>query len=415
MREGRPAVTIETVRVLERIAALGAISEAPGLLTRRFATPALARAAETAAGWMEGASMETRLDEIGNVIGRYEASRPGAPALVLGSHLDTVRDAGRFDGALGVVCGIAAVERLVRDGVRLPFALEVVGFADEEGVRYGAAYLGSRAFVGSFDPAYLSLVDEDGIALREAVAAAGGDPDGISRCARDPADLVGYCEVHLEQGPRLESEGVPVGVVEAIVGRTRARAVLTGEAGHAGTVPMGLRRDALAGAAELVLEVERIARDEEGLVATVGELAVVPGAANVVPGRTVLALDVRHPRDDRRLVAVDAARAAAAAIAAARGLELEWEVVQETAAVATAAELTTVLAEAIGGLGLPVRRLVSGAGHDAAVMAAVTPACMLFVRCARGISHSPAESVSREDIAVALEVLDRFLRLLAAG
>lgn len=407
-------MTIEAERVLERILALGSISEEPGVLTRRFATPALVRAAETVAGWMEAASLAVRLDPIGNVIGRYEGSRPGASALVIGSHLDTVRDAGRFDGALGVVCGIAAVERLAGAGVRLPFAVEVVGFADEEGVRFGAAYLGSKAFAGSFDPAYLSLVDEDGIELGAAVAAAGGDPGAIARCGCDPAGLLGYCEVHLEQGPLLELEGLPVGVVEAIAGQTRARVTLSGEPGHAGTVPMELRRDALGGAAELVLKVERIARASEGLVATVGELTVSPGAANVVPGRTVLSLDVRHARDDRRLVAVEAARAAAHAIAAARRLELSWETVQETAAVATAAELTAVLAAAVDDLDLPVRRLVSGAGHDAAVMAAITPACMLFVRCAGGISHNPAEDVSGDDIAVALEALDGFLRRLAA-
>ncbi len=406
-------MTIGAGRVLGRIDALGAISEDSGLLRRRFATPALLRAGEAVAAWMEATSMTTHLDPIGNVVGRYEGAESGAPALVIGSHLDTVPDAGRFDGALGVVCGIAAVERLAAGGVRLPFALEVVGFADEEGVRYGAAYLGSRAFAGNFDPAFLNLVDDDGITMAGAVLAAGGDPGGISRCARDPRDLIGYCEVHMEQGPVLESEGLPVAVVEAIAGQTRTRVTLTGEAGHAGTVPMQLRRDALAGAAELVLEVERLARGSDGLVATVGELAASPGAANVVPGKAVLSLDVRHANDGRRLSAIDALRHAARKISAARGLELYWDTLEETGAVATAPELTDVLAAAIEGVGLPARRLVSGAGHDAAVMASIVPACMLFVRCADGVSHSPAEDVSEEDIAVALDVLDGFLRRLA--
>lgn len=408
-------MTVEARRALERIDALGAISEEPGRLTRRFATPALVQAAETVSAWMEAVSMTVQIDAIGNVVGRYSGSDPGAPALVLGSHLDTVCDAGRFDGALGVVCGIAAVERLAARGVRLPFAVEVVGFADEEGVRYGAAFLGSKALAGSFEPTYLALVDDDGTAMADAVTAAGGDPGGISRCARDPGDLLGYCEVHMEQGPVLEAEGLPVAVVEAIAGQTRARATLTGEAGHAGTVPMERRRDALAGAAQLVLEVERIGRGTEGLVATVGELAPSPGAANVVPGKAVLSVDVRHANDRQRLDATDAVRGAAHEIAAARGLELRWEIVQETGAVATAAALTEVLAAAVEDAGLPARRLVSGAGHDAAVMSSVTPACMLFVRCAGGISHSPAEDVSEEDVAVALDVLDRFLLRLAEG
>ena len=408
-------MTVEARRVLERIDALGAISEEPGRLTRRFATPALVQATETVAAWMEAASMTAYVDPIGNVVGRYEGSEPDAPALVLGSHLDTVRDAGRFDGALGVVCGLAAVERLAAGGVRLPFALEVVGFVDEEGVRYGAAYLGSKALAGSFDPSYLALVDDDGIAMADAVSAAGGDPDGISRCARDPGDLVGFCEVHMEQGPVLEDEGLPVAVVEAIAGQTRARVTLTGEAGHAGTVPMERRRDALAGAAELVLEVERVGRGTEGLVATVGELAPSPGAANVVPGEVMLSVDVRHSSDERRALATDAVRDAAREIAAARGLELRWETVQETGAVATTAALTDVLAAAIEDVGLPARRLVSGAGHDTAVMSSLTPTCMLFVRCAGGISHNPVEDVREEDVAVALDVLDGFLRRLAGG
>ena len=405
-------MTVEARRVLERIDALGAISEEPGRLTRRFATPALVQATETVSAWMEAASMTAHVDPIGNVVGRYEASEPGAPALVLGSHLDTVRDAGRFDGALGVLCGLAAVERLVAGGVRLPFALEVVGFADEEGVRYGAAFLGSTALAGSFDQSYLALVDDDGITMADALFAAGGDPGGIARCARHAGDLVGFCEVHMEQGPVLEDEGLPVAVVQAIAGQTRAQATLVGEAGHAGTVPMERRRDALAGAAELVLEVERVGRGTRGLVATVGELAPSPGAANVVPGKVVLSLDVRHSSDELRAIATDAIRGAAGEIAGARGLELRWETVQETGAVATAPALTDVLAAAIEDAGLPVRRLVSGAGHDTAVMSSLTSTCMLFVRCAGGISHNPAENVREEDVAVALDVLDGFLRRL---
>lgn len=402
-------------QLLARIDELAAVSEAEGSLTRRFATPALREAGELVAAWMGAAGMTTRRDAIGNVVGRLEGAVPDAPAVVLGSHLDTVPDAGRFDGALGVLAGIAVVERVVARGERLPFALEVVGFADEEGARFGTTYLGSSAFTGSFDEQVLARRDADGISLADAMRSVGDVPEAIASSARGPGELHAYLEVHIEQGPVLEDEGIPVGVVSAIAGQTRARITLVGAAGHAGTVPMGLRRDALAGAAELILAVEDVGRAAPGLVATVGQAEVDPGAGNVVPGRVSLSLDVRHPRDDARREALAEIRGRAEAVAGRRDLGVDWDVVLDVDAVATDPVLREALAGAIDELGLPVRELASGAGHDAAVIARIAPACVLFVRCLGGISHAPAESATGEDVAVAVDVVDRALRRLAEG
>ena len=376
----------DAATVLERCAALGEISE-QGFLLRRFGTDAMRRANELVGGWMREAGLEVRVDPLGNLIGRLG---DGDRTLMLGSHLDTVRDAGRYDGPLGVLVALAAVERL---GEPLPFAIEVVGFADEEGVRFGTAYLGSAAVAGRFQVEWLGLHDDDGVALAQLLEQ---DP---AAAARDPADLLGYVEVHIEQGPVLERLGEPVGVVTAIAGQSHATVRFAGEAGHAGTVPMDARRDALAAAAEWVLAVEAAGRP--GLVATVGRLEVDPGARNVIPGAATLTLDLRHPDDDERGAAVAALRGQAERIASARGMELEWEDAGWEA-VAMDERLTALLGE-----GLP--RLPSGAGHDAAMMASITPAAMLFVRCRGGISHNPAESVEEADVAVAIDVLERFL------
>ena len=295
--------------LLARADALAAVSEEPGRLTRRFATEALGRAGELVAGWMEEAGLAVRRDAAGNVLGRL--GEPEEPPLVLGSHLDTVPDAGRFDGPLGVLAGIAVAGRVQARG--LAPSLEVAAFADEEGARFGVPYLGSAAYAGVFEPAWLELVDDDGVTVAEAVRAAGGDPDGLVDVP-SPV-LAGYLEAHIEQGPVLEAEDLPVGVVSAIAGQTRAQVTLEGRAAHAGTTPMRARRDALAAASEIVLAVERCALDAEGLVATVGMLDVEPGATNVVPGRARLSVDVRHAHDDELGRGVAAIRRAVDAIA----------------------------------------------------------------------------------------------------
>jgi allantoate deiminase len=364
--------------VLERCTRLGEVSEEPGLLVRRYGTEAMRTAKALVGGWMREAGLQAREDAVGNLIGRRGSGR----ALMLGSHLDTVRDAGRYDGPLGVLVAVAAVERVPDPTV------EVVAFADEEGLRFGTAYLGSAAMAGRFDPAWPALRDADGIALADLL---GGDP---ATAARDPDELRGYAEVHIEQGPVLERLGEAVGVVTAIAGQCHAVVRFTGAAGHAGTVPMDARRDALAAAAEWVLAAEG--------VGTVGRLEVEPGARNVIPARATMTLDVRGAEDERRRAAVAGLRERAQAIAARRRVNLDWEHTGDVPAVAMDGRLATAFGVAT--------RLASGAGHDAAMMASITPAAMLFVRCRGGISHHPAESVEEADVAVAIDALERFLR-----
>ena len=399
--------------VMERCDILGKVSEEPDVLVRPYGSEALRQTNELVAGWMRAAGMTVRYDDFGNLVGRYEGLEEDGGTLVLGSHLDTVRDAGRYDGPLGVMVGLACVERLRERDERLPFAVEVVGFADEEGLRFGTTFLGSSVFAGSFDPGLLDLEDAEGMTLAEAVRYFGGNPDALADGGRDGDDLLGFCEVHIEQGPMLERLDLPVGVVTGIQGQSRISIGFVGEAGHAGTVPMVRRRDALCAAAEFVLAVEETARGEPGMVATVGHIAAHPGAGNVIPGEVNLSLDLRHGDNRVRERAVEDLRETARGIAAGRGGENRWQPRQESAAVPTDPGLTALLARAVADLGYRVERLPSGAGHDAAELAGIAPITMLFVRCPGGISHHPAESVSPGDVAAAIEATDRFLALVA--
>ena len=391
--------------VMERCDILGSYSEEPDCLTRPFASQAMRQVNEAVASWMHAAGMTVQQDKVGNLIGRYEASQAGAKTLLLGSHLDTVRDAGKYDGPLGVMIAIACVERLYARQERLPFAIEVLGFADEEGLRYHSAYIGSRAVAGTFDPEALHLTDSDGITMAEAIRAFGGDPDPLAlqtaRWHRD--ELLAYCEVHIEQGPVLEARNLPVAVVSAIAGQNRITVRFTGEAGHAGTVPMSLRHDALCAGAEFVLAVETVARSLPGLVATVGQVSVHPGASNVIPGQVTLSLDVRHQDDTVREQANRQLEERAREIGTTR----------HVSAVPCAPHLAELLSQAIEEIGYPTLSLPSGAGHDAATMSELTDIAMLFVRCRGGISHNPAESATVEDVEVAIKVLERFLHLLS--
>ncbi|MBS7544081.1 allantoate amidohydrolase [Ancylobacter oerskovii] len=395
--------------VEERLVALAAISDQPGALTRLYLGPAHRRATEQVAAWMRQAGMEARLDSVGNVVGRYAASSAGAPTLILGSHIDTVRNAGRFDGNLGVVAAIEVVRRLHAAKRRLAFAIEVVAFGDEEGVRFASALGGSRALAGRFDPALLEERDAEGVSRRAALAAFGCDPDRIAAEARDPAKVLGYVELHIEQGPVLEREGLAVAVVTAINGANRGRVTVTGESGHAGTVPMALRRDALAASAEMMLAVERLGRSEADLVATVGRLEIDHAAPNTVPGQVSFTLDVRAPDDAVRARAVAAIRAALEAIAATRGVSVHLDIGYEAPAALCDGGLQQRLAAAMARLGLPERRMPSGAGHDAMAFAGHIPFAMLFVRCRGGISHNPAEYAAPEDIETAMRVLADFI------
>lgn len=330
---------------------------------------------------MRGAGMEVREDAAFNLIGRLPSRNPRARCLVLGSHLDTVRNAGKYDGPLGVLLGIAVAERL--RGEALPFHLEVVGFSDEEGVRYQTTYLGSRGMCGMLRKADLSRIEEK----------------GLEKARRPRREFLAYLEAHIEQGPVLEALDRPVGVVTAIAGQTRIRGSLTGRAGHAGTTPMHLRKDALCGTAEIVLAAEKL-----GVLATVGEFEIERGASNVIPGFVRFTVDVRDAKDEKRTAACRRLRGIAESVARRRGLGLEWETVQETPTAPMDAGLTRLLRKAAGA-GAPA--LPSGAGHDAAVFSGICPTAMLFVRCKGGVSHHPEESVQASDVAEALDVLVR--------
>ena len=402
----------DAATVLARCDELARFTEAPGEITRPYGTRSLAGALDLVEGWLREAGLETRRDPLGSVVGRR--GEPGLPAFLLGSHVDSVRDAGRYDGPLGVLVAAATAERL-RDEP-LPFALEVVCFADEEGLRFrSASYLASRVLCGLFDEDELAISDDAGVTLADAIRAMGGDPDAATASGRPPGELVGYLETHIEQGPVLEAEGLPLGVVTAIGGQSRGSVAVRGTAGHAGNTPPQLRRDALAGAAEIVLAVERAMQETPGLVATVGWIDNDPNVGNVIPGATSLSYDVRHQDDAVKQAAVDRLRADAADICARRRLELEWRPLQDHEAVPMSASLRGLLARAIADAGLPVRELPSGAGHDAVSLAHLTDVAMLFVRCRGGVSHHPDEAVEEADVASAIDVTERFLRLLAGA
>ncbi|HWA10580.1 MAG TPA: allantoate amidohydrolase [Opitutaceae bacterium] len=393
---------------------LGRISDERGRLTRTFLSPAMERANAAVGGWMRQAGLAVREDDTGNLIGRLEGP-PGARTLLLGSHLDTVRNAGRFDGPLGVLLPIVALMELRRRGVALPFAVEVLGFSEEEAVRFSGAYIGSKAYTGRLKAPDLARRDARGDTLRAVIEAHVGSGRRFVPPARAhaPRELLGYLEVHIEQGPVLEAKGLAVGVVSAIACQKRGRLTFTGRAGHAGTTPMGLRRDALAGAAEFVLAVEAFARRQPQLVATVGTLAVPSGAANVIPGSAVLSLDVRHPLDGRCHAAQARLLARARRIARRRRLALRWEPTMDHRAVACSEKLGALLGRSVRAVQGRSLSLVSGAGHDAVVMSALTPVTMLFVRCRNGLSHHPDEYASPRDLEVALRVVIDFLERMA--
>ena len=394
---------------------LAECSEDPVELTRRYLTPEHAQAAELVMRRMREAGMSARLDAVGNVVGRFPGRRPRARRLVLGSHLDTVRNAGKYDGALGVMLPIACLKALHERGERLDYPVDVIAFGDEEGLRFQATLIGSRAVAGGFDPALLAAVDEGGMRLHEALRAFGLDPDSVHEARYRRGDVAGYVEAHIEQGPVLEAEGRPVGVVTSIAGATRLRVEVMGRAGHAGTVPMRLRRDALAAAAEAVAAVERICLDVPGAVGTVGVLKTLPGAVNVIPGVVEFTVDVRGESDACRRAALRSIDEAFAAIEARRGVLFDCVTTHETGACECSPRLRRRLGEAVEAEGLGVRELPSGAGHDAIAMARLTEVGMLFVRCKGGISHHPAESMTEEDAGVAARVLLRFLEAFDPG
>jgi allantoate deiminase len=400
---------LQPERIWDRCEALGRLSELEGGLTRVFLSAEQRQASDLVLRWMREAGMTAQLDAIGNCVGRYEGGRPGLPCLMLGSHLDTVRDAGKYDGMLGVISAIECVDALRAAGLRLPFAIEVVGFGDEEGVRFGSTLLGSRAVAGTFDPALLEKTDANGMTMRDALREFGLDPAQIPAIARRPQDVLAYAELHIEQGPVLESERLATGVVTAINGGNRFNIELTGMAGHAGTVPMGLRRDALAAASECVLAIERIAAAMPEIVGTVGRMEALPGAMNVIPGKVRFSLDVRAPTDEKRHAAVAAIRAEMEAIAQRRNVAMAITPLWEAKTSPCDPVMQRQFAAAIAEEGGRVHHLPSGAGHDGMALIDIAPIGMLFVRCKGGISHNPAEAVTLDDVAAGARVFARFI------
>jgi len=392
---------------------IGLWSDAEDGLTCAYMTPAHQRTAAQLAEWMREAGMEVRIDAVGNVVGRYLSHDADARTLMTGSHYDTVRDGGKYDGRLGILLPIALVRHLHQRGERLPYHLEVVGFAEEEGVRFKSTFLGSTAIVGQFDMALLDQLDADGIGMRQALTDAGHDVNAIPAIARDPASLLGFVEVHIEQGPVLLERGLPLGVVSAIAGSSRYLVELTGLAGHAGTTPMTMRKDAAAAAAEIVLMVEQRCGAGDALVGTVGQLQVPNGSVNVIPGHCRLSLDIRAADDAVRLAAVGDVLDAITAICARRQVDAEIRQVVSAAAAPCAPWLMDQLGAAIEAAGLPRCDLASGAGHDAMAMARVTDVAMLFTRCGNGgISHNRLETMTADDAEIAAQVLLGFLRRL---
>lgn len=403
-------------RVMARADELAAISETPDALTRVYLSPQHLEANQRAARWMTQAGMTVWQDSVGNICGRYEGEQEGAPAILLGSHLDTVRNAGRYDGMLGVLAAIEVVHGLHQQGRRLKQAIEIVGFCDEEGTRFGITLLGSRGITGTWPESWLAQTDADGVSVAQAMVLAGLDPARIHLAARRPEEIAAYLELHIEQGPCLEQEGLALGVVEAINGARRLNCRFTGEAGHAGTVPMSHRKDALAAAAEWMVRVETLTREQGGnRVATVGTLRCAPGAVNVIPGDVTLTLDIRGPHDQPLDALLDTLLKEAQAIASRRQLRFSAEEFYRIAASACDSGLQQVLSEAVQAVQGRSLTLPSGAGHDAIAIAERWPSAMLFVRCKGGISHHPAESVTADDVALAIAAYSRAVSALDAG
>jgi allantoate deiminase len=386
---------------------LAAISAEPDRLVRMFLTPEHRRAADLVAQWMRELGLDVFEDHIGNVRGRIG----NPPYLVLGSHIDTVIDAGRYDGPLGVVAPILAVDTLQRKKLLPQFGIELVAFGDEEGSRFHSTLPSSAALAGCFDPAHFELLDPDGINFADALRSYGKDPNRVAEAAILVGEAAAFVEVHIEQGPVLEAEEQPLGVVTAIVGQTRLQITLTGEAGHAGTIPMHLRRDAFAGAAEIALMVEKLAQDFAGykLVATVGKMDVRPGAANIVPGFARFTLDLRAESDAARTEAIDRFEREAVSIANRRNLGIAIDPIHRIATTPCDAALQEQLTRAAAALGTKPVKIPSGAGHDGLMMSKLCPMAMLFVRCKGGISHNPAEYASPADMGLAVAALVKFI------
>ncbi len=396
-----------TADLMNRIDSLCLLTEVPGTIQRTFLSRTAAEMHAALSAWATGLGLDAWVDPAGNWHAVLPGSAPDAPTFIIGSHLDTVPDGGKYDGLLGVALGLTLAGQLNRSSAVLPYRLEVLGFSEEEGVRFGVPFIGSLSALGQAGP-LLNVQDSQGRSVRQAMRDFGLDDAHIEDATLSGPHL-GFLEVHIEQGPVLEAAGQPLGLVSALVGHHRLKLSFTGRANHAGTTPMTLRQDALMAAAEWMLEAERLARDTPGLVATVGQIQAFPGASNVIPGRAELTLDLRHADDTLRAAKLAELEALLQQVSARRGVQAQAEVLTVIPAVPLDAGLQSGLQRAAGQLGLAPPTLVSGAGHDAMILARVMPAAMLFVRTPGGLSHHPDEAVAGEDVQAALEVVWKFL------
>ena len=399
---------IRAEKVVKRIEELAFITEEQGCITRTFGTKPFIEGSKRVFDWMVEAGLQTSIDNIGNVRGKLLSDNPNAKTFVIGSHIDTVVNAGKFDGPLGVLIGLDLLKNIIQSKTKLLFHIELIAFSDEEGVRFHTTYLGSKVVAGSFDTVTLDRKDAKGIALQDVITEIGGD---YNLLAEDKIiDWLGYFEIHIEQGPVLYEKNISVAVVTAIAGQRRAEITFTGVAGHAGTVPMNMRQDALATAAAFITETEKFAlQHKDNIVATTGKLEVIQSASNVIPGKVVCSLDLRSADVEALSAAYDSIKAICYSAAEKRKVQVNWNLVQQTTPTLCDEALTNMLKESISKSGHPVIQLVSGAGHDGVPISAVSPITMLFVRCFEGISHNPLENAEMKDIAAAIEVSDNFL------
>jgi allantoate deiminase len=394
------------LRAIAECKTISAMSEEPGNITRRFLTAPVHDVHTHLRARMESLGMISHVDAAGNLRGLWQPANASTKRLILGSHIDSVPDAGAYDGVLGVVLALEWVA--LAQELQLSLAIEVIAFSEEEGVRYGVPFIGSRAVAGRFDPALLALKDSEGNTVETALLAFGLDPERMDEAVAD-AQSIGFVEIHIEQGPVLDAEGLSVAAVTAIVGQTRLNLKFSGQANHAGTTPMHLRHDALAAAAEWITAVESLAQRIDGLVATVGRITIEPNATNVIPGTAQVSLDVRHTNDSARVAAVEEILAKASSIVKRRGTTLEQTPLLDQPAVSMDEQLTAFLTNAIESAGFPLKTMPSGAGHDAMVMASSMPTAMLFLRSPGGISHHPSETVLEQDVEASLLVGREFL------
>lgn len=396
---------------MQRINELASISEDPGCITRLFGTDAFVKARDKVIQWMQEAGLQTRVDNIGNARGKLLSAHPGAKTLVIASHIDTVANAGKFDGPLGVVMGLDIIEHLIHQKTILPFHIELIAFSDEEGVRFHTTYLGSKVVAGTFDMNLLIRQDAHSISLQQVLESMGGHASQLAQDAIPADQWLGYFEIHIEQGPVLYDKNIPVGIVTAIAGQNRIEVSFNGEAGHAGTVPMHMRNDALCAAADFILEAEQFATTHK-VLATVGKLQIDDAASNVIPGKVTCTLDMRSADANMLTACHKKLEAIATKICQARNITLQWNLVQQSMPVTCNEGMNRLLVKAITEAGYKAIHLVSGAGHDAVAVSAVSPVAMLFVRCFKGISHNPLENVALKDITAAVEVSTNFINQL---